>query len=149
MTFFDVALVQSIVANYGYAAVFVVVMLESSGFPLPGETILVCASIYAGSRHGLDIGAIIAAAACGAILGDSVGFWVGRRFGRALLLKHGHRIGINRRELILGEYLFQQYGGSIVFFGRSSPFSASTLHCSQERTGSTPFNSPSTTHPAA
>ena len=66
MTFFDTTLVQSLIANYGYATVFVVVMLESSGFPVPGETVLVCASVYASSRHGLSIGAIIAAAACGA-----------------------------------------------------------------------------------
>lgn len=122
MTFFDVTLVQSLITNYGYAAVFVVVMLESSGFSVPGKTVLVRASVYAGSRHGLSIGAIIAAAACGAILGDNVGLWVGRRFGRTLLLKHGHRIGINERELILGEYLFQRYGGSIVFFGRFVAF---------------------------
>src|SRR5260221_4129153 len=122
MTFFDATLVQALIANYGYAAVFVVVMLESSGFPVPGETVLVCASVYAGSRHGLSIGGIIAAAACGAILGDNVGFWVGRRFGRTLLLKHGHCIGISERELILGEFLFQRYGSSIVFFGRFVAF---------------------------
>src|SRR5260370_12325008 len=122
MTFFDATLVQALIANYGYAAVFVVVMLESSGFPVPGETVLVCASVYAGSRHGLSIGAIIAAAACGAILGDNVGFWVGRRFGRTSLLEHGHRIGISERELILGEFLFQRYGSSIVFFGRFVAF---------------------------
>lgn len=52
----------------------------------------------------------------------NVGFWAGRTFGRTLLLKHGHRIGINERELILGEYLFQRYGGSIVFFGRFVAF---------------------------
>src|SRR5258708_28564461 len=117
MTFFDATLVQALIANYGYAAVFVVVMLESSGFPVPGETVLVCASVYAGSRHGVSICAIIAAAACGPLLGDNVGFFVGRRFGRTLLLKHGHRIGINERDLILGEFLFQRYGGPIVFFG--------------------------------
>ena len=65
---------------------------------------------------------IIAVAVCGAILGDNVGFWVGRRFGRTLLLKYGHRIGITECELILGEYLFQRYGGSIVFFGRFVAF---------------------------
>src|SRR5260370_10532208 len=121
-TFFDATLVQALIANYGYAAVFVVVMVESSGFPVPGETVLVCASVYAGSRHGLSIGAIIAAAACGAILGDNVRFWVVRRFRRTLLLKHVHRLGINERGWILGEYLFQPYGGSIVFFGRFVAF---------------------------
>jgi hypothetical protein len=83
MTFLDATLVQALIVNYGYAAVFVVVLLESSGIPLPGETILVCASVYAGTRHGLDIRVIIGSAACGAILGDNVGFWVGTpRFSR-------------------------------------------------------------------
>jgi membrane protein DedA with SNARE-associated domain len=118
MTFFDATLVQALIANYGYAAVFVVVLLESSGIPLPGETILVCASVYAGTRHGLDIRVVIGAAVCGAILGDNVGFWVGRRFGRALLVKHGNVIGIDGQKLALGEYLFMRYGGAIVFFGR-------------------------------
>ncbi|MGY2909636.1 DedA family protein [Bradyrhizobium sp. URHC0002] len=122
MTFLDVALIQSLVADYGYAAVFVVVMLESSGLPLPGETVLVFAAVYAGAQHGLDIRLIIAVAACGAILGDNFGFWAGRRFGRSLLLKHGHLIRIGSRQLALGEYLFARYGGAIVFFGRFVAF---------------------------
>ena len=60
VTFFGVTLVRSLIANYCHATVFVVAMLERSGFPVPGETVLVCASIYAGSQHGLTIGAIIA-----------------------------------------------------------------------------------------
>ena len=55
MSIFDANLIQGLIVNYGYAAVFVVVLLESSGIPLPGETILVCASVYAGTQHGLDI----------------------------------------------------------------------------------------------
>ena len=64
---FDANLIQDMIASYGYAAVFVVVLLESSGIPLPGETILVCASVYAGTQHGLDIRVIIGAAASGAL----------------------------------------------------------------------------------
>ena len=122
MTFLDTNLVQALIINYSYAAVFVVVMLESSGLPLPGETVLVCAAAYAGTQHGLDIRLIIAAAACGAILGDNFGFWAGRRFGRSLLLKHGHFIRIDSRQLALGEYLFARYGGIIVFCGRFVAF---------------------------
>jgi membrane protein DedA with SNARE-associated domain len=122
MTFFDAALVQSLIEHYGYAAVFAVVMLESSGLPLPGETVLVCAGIYAGTQHGLDIRLIIAAAACGAILGDNFGFWAGRRFGRSLLLKYGHFIKIDSRQLAIGEYIFGRYGGIIVFCGRFVAF---------------------------
>jgi len=122
MNFFDGDLIQSLISNYGYAAIFVVVLLESSGFPLPGETILVCASVYAGSQPEMNISGIIAAAACGAILGDNVGFWIGRRFGRTLLIKHGPRIGVTKREILLGEYLFHRYGGPIVFCGRFVAF---------------------------
>jgi membrane protein DedA with SNARE-associated domain len=118
MSIFDAHLIQGLIVNYGYAAVFVVVLLESSGIPLPGETILVCASVYAGTQHGLDIRVIIGAAACGAILGDNIGYWVGRSFGRSLLLKYGHYAGIGAQKLALGEYLFMRYGGAIVFFGR-------------------------------
>ena len=115
---FDANLIQDMIASYGYAAVFVVVLLESSGIPLPGETILICASVYAGTQHGLDIRVIIGAAASGAILGDNVGFWIGRRFGRTLLMKYGHYVEVDRQKLALGEYLFMRFGGMIVFFGR-------------------------------
>ena len=114
MTFLDATVVQ--------APVFAVVMLESSGLPLPGETVLIGAAVYAGTQHGLDIWLVIAAAACGAILGDNFGFWAGRRFGRTLLLKHGHLIRIGSRQLALGEYLFARYGGAIVFWGRFVAF---------------------------
>jgi membrane protein DedA with SNARE-associated domain len=118
MSIFDANLIQDLIANYGYTAVFAVVLLESSGIPLPGETILVCASVYAGTQPGLDIRVIIGVAACGVILGDNIGYWVGRSFGRTLLLKYGSYFGIDAQKLALGEYLFMRYGGVIVFFGR-------------------------------
>ena len=89
MDFLDGAAVQDLIGHYGYAAIFVVVMMESAGIPMPGETILVSAAIYAGTRHALDIRWVIAAAAGGAILGDNIGFWVGREFGEPLLEKWG------------------------------------------------------------
>jgi membrane protein DedA with SNARE-associated domain len=60
----------------------------------------------------------IAAAAAGAIVGDNIGFWVGREFGEPLLEKWGHLIGLDARKRMLGRFLFERYGGSIVFFGR-------------------------------
>ncbi|WP_158809592.1 DedA family protein [Beijerinckia sp. L45] len=93
-------------------------MLESSGIPLPGETILITASIYASTTHGLDIRAIVGCAAAGAILGDNIGFWVGREFGQRLLTRWGPGVGLDERKQKLGQYLFVKYGGAIVFFGR-------------------------------
>lgn len=112
------AWVHDIVVTYGYAAIFIVVMLESAGIPLPGETILVSAAAFAGSRHSLHIGYIIAAAAGGAIIGDNIGFWVGREFGTMLLAKWGYLVGLDERKRKLGRYLFARHGGKIVFFGR-------------------------------
>jgi hypothetical protein len=70
------------VEQFGYGAVFVIVMLESAGIPMPGETVLVTAAVYAGTKMRW-IRYVIAAAA-GAILGDNIGFWVGRSTNRCL-----------------------------------------------------------------
>lgn len=118
MDIFDGSWVRYIVADYGYAAIFIIVMLESAGIPLPGETILVSAAALAGNRHSLHLGSIIAAAAGGAIVGDNIGFWVGREFGTTLLARWGHLIGLDERKRKLGQYLFARHGGKIVFFGR-------------------------------
>ena len=80
MHFLDGGTVQQLITHYGYAAVFFVVMLESSGIPMPGETILISAAALAGTKHALDIRWVIAAAASGAIVGDNIG-----ELSRALL----------------------------------------------------------------
>jgi membrane protein DedA with SNARE-associated domain len=110
--------IAALISHYGYLTVFFIVALESAGIPLPGETTLLTAAIYAGTSHGLNIFAVILAAAAGAILGDNLGFWAGRKFGINLLIRHGHLIHLDERRLKLGQYLFQKHGGKIVFFGR-------------------------------
>jgi len=104
--------------SYGYWAVAILVGIESTGIPVPGETMLLTAAIFAGTTHRLDISLIIAAASAGAILGDNIGFWAGRELGYRLLLRHGRRIGIDQSRLKLGRYLFLRHGGKVVFFGR-------------------------------
>jgi membrane protein DedA with SNARE-associated domain len=116
--FLDSNTVPHLIGQYGYSAILLIVMLESAGIPMPGETILVSAAVYAGTRHALDIPWVIAAAAAGAILGDNIGFWVGREIGERLLEKWGHLVGLDVRKRMLSRYLFARYGGSIVFFGR-------------------------------
>jgi membrane protein DedA with SNARE-associated domain len=115
---FDQAQIVHLVSTYGYWAIFFVVSLESAGIPLPGETVLVGAAIYAGQTGGLAIERVILAAAAGAIVGDNIGYWVGREFGTGLLERHGHYIGVTPQKLRLGQYLFMRWGGWIVFVGR-------------------------------
>src|SRR5258706_8209214 len=103
---------------YGYWAVLAFVAIESTGIPFPGETMLIFASVYAGRTHRLSIFLVIAAAAGGAILGDNIGFWVGREGGYRLLRRYGRYIRLDERKLKLGQYLFRKHGGKVVFFGR-------------------------------
>lgn len=116
--YFDQAQIASLLAAYGYWAIFAIVALESSGLPLPGETMLVGAAIYARLTGALAIEAIIFAAAAGAIVGDNIGYWIGREFGYRFLERHGWRVGLGAEKLRLGQYLFYKWGGAIVFFGR-------------------------------
>jgi len=109
---------QHFLVTYGYWAVFVFVAIESIGIPFPGETMLLVAAIDAGTTHQLSIVLVILAATCGAILGDNLGFWIGREGGYRLLRRYGRYIGFNERRVKLGLYLFRKHGGKIVFFGR-------------------------------
>jgi membrane protein DedA with SNARE-associated domain len=118
VTFFSHDQLTNLLSTYGYWAIGVVVGLESMGIPLPGETILITAAIYAGATGDLDIVSVIASAAAGAIIGDNIGYWIGRQGGYPLLLRHARRIRLTERKIKLGQYLFLRYGGAIVFFGR-------------------------------
>lgn len=118
MSFLQGLPISDLIAHYGYLAIFVIVALESAGVPMPGETILISSAVYAGSTGNLNIVLIVAAAAAAAILGDNVGYWVGRRWGMPLLLRYGHLIALDHGRLKLGQYLFREHGGKIVFFGR-------------------------------
>jgi membrane protein DedA with SNARE-associated domain len=110
--------VKDLISAYGYGAVGVIVGLESMGLPLPGETVLVIAALYAGTHPNLSIWGVVAAAASGAIVGDNVGYWLGREFGYRLVLRYGRYIGLSEARIKLGQYLFQRHGGKVVFFGR-------------------------------
>jgi membrane protein DedA with SNARE-associated domain len=98
--------------------VLLFVAIESTGIPFPGETRLLVAAIGAGTTHQLSIALVIVAAASGAILGDNLGFWVGREGGYRLLRHYGRYIRLEERRLKLGQYLFLKHGGKVVFFGR-------------------------------
>lgn len=104
--------------TYGYGAIGGLVALEAMGVPLPGETALVSAAVLAGTNHRLNIWLVIAAAVAGAVVGDNVGFCLGREFGYRLLVRCGGYVGVTVPRIKLGQYLFLRYGGRVVFFGR-------------------------------
>src|SRR5205085_8045148 len=104
-----------LLTTYGYLAVLIFVGIESIGIPFPGETMLLVAAIYAGTTHRLFILLVIVAAASGAILGDNIGFWIGREGGYRLLRRYGRYIRLDERKLKLGQYLFMRHGGKVVF----------------------------------
>ncbi len=104
--------------SYGYLVVFLLVMLESIGVPVPGETALVAAALYAGSTHRLEIWAIVAVAAAAAIIGDNIGYAIGRYGGAKLLVRYGHKIHLHEERLKIGIWLFRRHGGKVVFWGR-------------------------------
>lgn len=106
------------VGKFGYGAVGLAVGLESVGLPFPGESSLVAAALYAGASHRLNIVLIVAVAATGAIVGDNVGFFIGREFGFRLLLRYGKYVRMTPPRIKLGQYLFLRHGGKVVFFGR-------------------------------
>jgi membrane protein DedA with SNARE-associated domain len=111
-------LITHFLQSYGYLAVFLFVALESLGSPLPGETVVIAAALYAGSTHRLNIGLIALVAAVGAIAGDNGGYWLGQYGGSRLVRRYGHWVRLDARKLNVGRYLFLRHGGKIVFLGR-------------------------------
>jgi membrane protein DedA with SNARE-associated domain len=108
---FDVA------SHVGYPVVFLLIAIETIGVPVPGETALVLAAIAAG-RGQLNIEAVIAVAAAAAIVGDNIGFALGRKLGRRFLLSPGPLLRHRRKLLAVGEPFFDRHGPKAVFLGR-------------------------------
>jgi membrane protein DedA with SNARE-associated domain len=91
--------------------------MESSGIPVPGETVLISAAVLASQGH-FNIVWVIVIAATGAIIGDNVGYWLGRVGGRKLLMRWGLIARRAEKALPAGERFFAKHGGKTVFFAR-------------------------------
>jgi membrane protein DedA with SNARE-associated domain len=103
--------------QYGVAAVFVILTLESFGVPLPGESLLLVAAVLAG-RGEIAFSSLFFAAWAGAVVGDNIGYLIGRFLGRNLLLRFGKKIGLNDERLRKVEEVFARYGPLTVGFAR-------------------------------
>ena len=114
---FDSTLTSAI-GTYGAWIVGSAVAIESMGIPVPGETMLVTAAVYAGTTGELSVAHVVLAAIVGAIAGDNAGFWIGRTVGFRWVVRHQARLRLTPRRLKLGQYLFLRHGGKVVFFGR-------------------------------
>jgi membrane protein DedA with SNARE-associated domain len=116
--FFSSHTLHDLLQNYGYAAVFLFVMIESLGIPFPGETMVIVAALYAGATHNLSVWLVWPIAAAGAIVGDNIGFGIGHWGGYRLLRRYGSKVRLNEAKLKVGRLIFDRYGGKVVFFGR-------------------------------
>jgi membrane protein DedA with SNARE-associated domain len=103
--------------HVGYLAVAVFVGVEASGVPVPGETALIAAAVLA-SQGELSIELVIAVAAAAAIVGDNIGYGLGRRYGRRLMERPGRTKVRRQVALARGEQLFGRHGPKAVFLGR-------------------------------
>ncbi|GAA2998680.1 hypothetical protein GCM10010519_34230 [Streptomyces lactacystinicus] len=103
--------------HYGYLAVALLVLLDNCGIPVPGQTVLVLASVYAGAGH-LDFAAVLLVATGAAALGNSLGYLIGRTGGRAFVHRWGRYVLLTPARMDRAEDFFARHGGKVVTVAR-------------------------------
>jgi membrane protein DedA with SNARE-associated domain len=104
-------------AQYGYAVVFVGVFLENAGVPVPGETMVLAGAALAQFGR-LSLARVVATAFVGAVLGDNLGFFIGRHGGRVLAERYGSKVGLSDRRLAEFDRFFRRYGVRTILVAR-------------------------------
>jgi membrane protein DedA with SNARE-associated domain len=110
-----------LISAYGIWLIALIIALECICIPVPGETTLVAAAIYAGTTQELNIVSVILAAIVGGIVGNVIAFWIGREYGYRLLVRYGSYVHLDETRIKIGEYLFLRHGSKVVFFARFIP----------------------------
>lgn len=108
---------HEILRDYGYAALFFVVLVENFGIPAPGQTLLITAAVLA-AQGRLNLAAVLLDASMAAIIGACIGYWIGMKGGRRLVLRFGRYVRFGEHELQRLESRFSHYGGWFVTFAR-------------------------------
>lgn len=103
--------------HYGYLAVLGLVLIEDFGVPVPGETVLILAAVYAGAGR-LNVALVFLLGFCGALLGDNIGFAIGHFGGRRLVERYGRYIFITPERLDKATGFFDRHGGKIIVVAR-------------------------------
>jgi membrane protein DedA with SNARE-associated domain len=117
-SFVSVPMLQHLLQVVGYPAIALFVFIECVGIPIPGETMLLFAAFYTATDPHLHISLVILSAAIGAIVGDNVGYYIGRTGGRAFVQKFGRFFFVKMEHLDQAERFFTRHGAKTVFFGR-------------------------------
>ena len=103
--------------HYGLWAIFVLVLLEDFGIPVPGETVLIAGAVYAGSGR-LNVVAVAVVGFVAAVLGDNIGYAIGRFGGHAVVLRWGRYVGMTAERLDKAQDFFNRHGGKIITVAR-------------------------------
>ena len=108
---------ETLLEHYGALALFVTVTLEALGAPLPGESAIIAAASAAATGK-LSITWVAIAAFVGAVLGDNIGYMIGRDLGRPVIVKYGAKVGITDATLDRAEAIVRRRGPVIVVVAR-------------------------------
>jgi membrane protein DedA with SNARE-associated domain len=111
-------LLRAAVVHYGYWAVAALLLLESAGVPLPGESILLLASFLAYSEHELRLPWVMVVGTLATTAGGELGFALGHHGGRPLIERYRHVFSIGADTVARGDRLFERYGAATVFLAR-------------------------------
>ncbi len=114
-----IAWIEPYIDDYGYWLVFLGLMAENAALPVPGETILLLAAFFCSPEYGhLDLSYVIGLATVGAILGDNISFWVGRKLGRPFVERYGRYLLITPKRMAQVDRFFERYGDRTIFVQR-------------------------------
>lgn len=108
---------EHFVRDYGVIAVTIILALEALGAPVPGETLLIFSALLA-SRGEMSLPALLVSAWLGSVMGDNVGYLIGRKLGRAAVARFGAKVGLTEERFAKVEAVFLRYGGATVTFAR-------------------------------
>ncbi len=122
LSFFSLQTLQDMLHVIGYPAVTLFILIESAGIPIPGESMLLLASFTAGVDGQLRLPWIIFWASFGAIVGDNIGFYIGRTGGRRFVERFGRFFFVKTEHLDKAAKFFDRHGAKAVFLGRFITF---------------------------
>jgi membrane protein DedA with SNARE-associated domain len=108
---------ESFVRHYGAFAVMPILAIEAVGAPVPGESLLIFASVLAG-RGEMSLPSLLIFAWVGSVLGDNLGYLIGRKLGRDTILRHGAKVGLTDERFNGIERVYVRYGSATVLFAR-------------------------------